>query len=251
MTRALALVPLMLGVLGCAPDERVPLSECEFGLYWAECGGNGGPVLGCERATGDCRWFGGGETARGYAVSDCPLSEPCCHDGWAFTDYAPGDRVIRRNAAAQLYLLRQGVVSREAGNEVTVTADLEGETQVGWIRCETPVSGCNTSGGSVTRVGDAIVLTAGSQWGSSGGWYRMEIVPSESPEPWTVRLYQFATVLDEGQEIPLVCAYFTMVDEVPLTGVLHVNTLDTSDVETFHGRLEATTDLGVQFSIEF
>jgi hypothetical protein len=36
---------VIVGV-GCAPDGRVPLSECEFGLYWAECGGNGEAVPG-------------------------------------------------------------------------------------------------------------------------------------------------------------------------------------------------------------
>lgn len=209
-------------------------------------------MLGCDRETGDCRWFAGGETAHGYAVSDCPESGGCCDDGWPFPDYRPGERSIRRNLDAQLSVLHWGVVSREPENEVSIATDLESETSVGVIRCGADVfPGCDTGGGWVERVGASIVLTAGGPWGSSGGWHRMEIVPAESLDGWTVRLYRFAAMLDEGQEIPLACGYFTTGERVPLSGVLHVNTLDTSEVQAFHGRLEATTELGAEFSIEF
>lgn len=252
MSRSCMSALLTLFVASCAPDERVPLSECSFGLYWAECGGNGEAVLGCDRETGDCRWFDGGETARGYAVSDCTPSGSCCDGSWPFSDYEPGERSIRRNLDAQMSLLRWGVVSRETENEVTVVADLAGETSVGVIRCGPDMfPGCDTGGGWVTRVGDAVVLNAGARWSESGGWHQLEIVPSEAPDVWTVRLYRFGAMFDEGQNIPLACGYFTTGLLVPLSGVLHVNTLDTSDVAAFHGRLEATTDTGVEFTIEF
>ena len=70
MKRAVLFALLTSLFTSCAPDERMPLSECDYGLYWAECGGDGEPVLGCDRGNGDCRWFTGGETARGYAVAD-------------------------------------------------------------------------------------------------------------------------------------------------------------------------------------
>ncbi len=252
MVRTFALTSFVLGLAGCAPDERMPLSECEFGLYWADCGGNGEAVLGCDRETGDCRWFEGGETARGYAVSDCTPSGSCCDGSWPFSDYEPGERSIRRNLDAQMSLLRWEVVSREATNDVTVAPDLEGGTSVGVIRCGADgFPGCDTGGGWVERVGVAVVLTAGGPWGPSGGWHRMEMVPSESADGWTVRLYGFGAMFDEGQNIPLACGYFTTGLLVPLSGVLHVNTLDTSDLEAFHGRLEATTDTGAEFTMEF
>ena len=59
-------------------DPRIALSDCPHGLYWAECGGAVEPVLGCEGELGDCRWFQGGASARGYTMSDCPATGPCC-----------------------------------------------------------------------------------------------------------------------------------------------------------------------------
>ena len=49
--------------VGAPVDRRVPLSDCPHGLYGAEWGGTGEPVLSCASDLGDGRWFRGRVTA--------------------------------------------------------------------------------------------------------------------------------------------------------------------------------------------
>ncbi len=80
----LAEVVLVSLVVGCAatsefdacPGGNAPsLESCEAGLFDADCGGTGDPVLACA---GDCKWFVGGCPAEGYRPIDCPLGDPFC-----------------------------------------------------------------------------------------------------------------------------------------------------------------------------
>ena len=134
-----------LAVSGCA-DDRVPLEDCDYGLYWAECGGNGEPVLGCDRDTGNCRWFAGGLTARGHAVSTCPPTNPCCHSGWPFTDFSP-DGTVREVAVEQMSLVGRHVAQRRSpNNDVSVVFDFTEEPRgtsefCGLLGCSTQAQG--------------------------------------------------------------------------------------------------------------
>jgi hypothetical protein len=89
--------------VGCAPEAardpideacggpRPALEDCAaLGVYSADCGGEGEPVLACDEENGACRWFAGACVAARHRASDCPASDPCCHataDGdWPFAD---------------------------------------------------------------------------------------------------------------------------------------------------------------------
>lgn len=232
-------------------DTRSPISDCSYGLFWADCGGTGEPALGCDRTTGDCRWFEGGETARGYAISACPSSAVCCHDDWPFTDFAPSEQTLR-NASGQLNLLSRGVISRAPTNAVPILADFDGETSLGRIRCEGfGFEPCDTAGGSVERVGDAVVVRAGSPWGPSGLWHLLEIVIVDAPEDSLVRLYRFRARFEEPGDLQLECDGLTHPEEIVGLTALRVNTLDTSDLDAFHGRVEGSTPSADTYSIEF
>lgn len=142
---------------GCAPDERMPLGDCDYGLYWADCGGNGDPVLGCDRETGECRWFSGDVTARGYAISTCPPTDPCCHSNWPFTDFSP-DGHVREVTVEQLSLLGLGVTGRTPYNHVTVQIDFT-EDPVGILEyCRGGMSCTTWGGGNAVQVGESIVI---------------------------------------------------------------------------------------------
>lgn len=227
-------------------DSRTPIEECPHGLYWSECGGSGDAVLACDRETCDCRWFEGGVTARGYAVSDCPTADPCCHDGWPFTDFAPEGSVLAA-CREQLPLLEASVVSRRDTNEVAVSPDLEGETYPGTIRCVSGIfNGCGVAGGSLSWEGDALVQEAGS----SLHRFRLEILPGPSSLlDWRVRLYRITSLHFDGP-VFLSCYNYAASEEIPLVGVLRVNTDRLDDLTAFHGRLEATTTNGVQFTVD-
>lgn len=231
-------------------DTRSPLTECAHGLYWADCGGTDAPVLGCDRETGDCRWFGGGETARGYAVSDCPTTDPCCHDRWPFTDFVPSGEVYGRTRDL-LSLLGQGVVTRQGVSNVSIVPDLAEPIPLPRIRCAAGFArfpGCDSSGagGYVERIGRSVVVTFGF------GTFRveLEIIPTESLEGWSVNAYSFYSTLADGPPV-LWCQNYSAGTELAVEGILHLNSTDTSDPTNLHGRLEGVSSDGVQFTMEF
>ena len=236
-------------VVGCAPDERMPLSECAHGLYWADCGGVGESVIGCDRETGDCRWFRGGATARGHAASDCPPEDPCCHDNWPFDDFTPND-AIRTHVVEQLSLLRHGVIQGDdlnlepiLRNDVTVHFDLTEPTAPGTVR-----GGCCGFSSTVQpiRVGSSIVVRYHY---NPRRWYELEILTGETPADWSARLYVFHAENREFPPAPLACSdYWATGMSYVLVGDLHLNTDDLSDLDALHGRL--VMGIGARTSIE-
>lgn len=225
-------------------DPRIALTDCPHGLYWAECGVAGEPVLGCDSELGDCRWFQGGVTARGYIVSDCGPTDPCCHDDWPFSDFAPTGATLAR-MRRQLTLLHLEPLERDGSSDVSVVADLVDETHLGLIRSVSGSFEGMSSGGRVERVGESVVLWAGGD----PLRHELEIVTAGSPEQWSIHLYRFRVFSPQDGPESVDCSGYGGGSELPVTGVLHVNTLDTSDLEAFHARLEGTTGMQ-QFTIE-
>jgi hypothetical protein len=240
----LSLAVLVASCVGAPVDPRVSLGDCPHGLYWAECGGTGEPVLGCESDLGDCRWFQGGVTASGYTVSDCPPTDPCCYGGWPFADFAPTGPTLAR-ARLHMSLLRSGPQARRGPSEVSVVADLVDDTYVGLIRSVSGSFEGVSSGGDVDRVGESIVLTAGSDLFR----YELEIVSEGPPDQWSVHLYRFRVFSPQDGPEFASCGGYGDGTELPVTGVLHVNTFDASDLEAFHARLEGRTGMQ-EFTIE-
>jgi len=236
-----------LGLLtGCVADERVPLDQCTHGLYWADCGGDGEPLLGCDESTGACRWFSGGVAPRGHAVSDCPATDVCCHELWPFDDFRPDGELLRRVADQMGYITTP--VSREDDDTVGVAFDLVDETTSGRIyNCSGSIPGCSLGNlgtpATVRREGSSVVVSMG---GASR--IEIEILPGT---PWRARVY---TVREPNpREFPprLRCYDWSFGGSIsPITGTLHLSSDDTTDVNALHGRLDAEGDTG-SFSIEF
>ncbi len=214
----------------CAPDDRILLEDCDVGLYWADCGGNGEPLLACERDTGDCRWFSGGVTARGHAVSDCPTTDPCCHDFWPFTDFGPGGDLLNR-VRDQMAIHVLGPVTRESSVEVVFD-----------LTCGDPPSpGCPRNA-FVARSGSSVVATFG---GGPIRW-ELEVVTGAS---WGMHLYRIAEGTRDAPPV-LGCYHYSHGRRPVVEGVLHLSTDATDDLEAFHGRFEGTVD-GVATTREF
>jgi hypothetical protein len=233
--RSFVLLPFLF-ITSCAPDERMPLSECDYGLYWAECGGDGEPVLGCDRGNGDCRWFSGGVTARGYAVADKPVLGGC-PEGWPFSDFGPDGR-LRERVVRQMSFLSRAPVERESANDLPVVFDLAPPYPT---RCNTG-AGCLSA--QVERVGTSILVASGDRT-----VIQLEILPGETRDAWTMRLYRSRRIGSMHSPVILSCLGF---DGSYLTsGTLHLNTDDLSDLDALHGRLEGVGERGDEVTFEF
>ena len=225
----------------CAPDERMPLSECNYGLYWAECGGDGEPVLGCDRGNGDCRWFTGGETARGYAVADKPVLG-ACPEGWPFSDFGP-DGAMRERVVRQMGLLSIVRVEREGANDLPVVFDLAPPFLE---RCSR--EGCTGHAYiAVERIGEAIVVTDGVDHEIT----QFEILPGETRDTWTMRPYRTECRCATDVAVYLSCGVDFFSRGYPTSGTLHLNTDDLSDLDALHGRVEGVNERGEAFTFEF
>jgi hypothetical protein len=240
--RSFVLLPFVLLMPACAPDERMPLSDCDYGLYWAECGGDGEPVLGCDRGNGDCRWFAGGVTARGYAVADKPVLGGCL-EGWPFSDFGPSGRLREHVVATQMSLLSRSVVLREGANDVPVMFD---HGPPFFERCSR--SGCTGRPYlPVERFGSSIAVRQPSdllvRW-------QLEIIEGQTRDAWSARLYR--TEMRSPRDLPLqlVCNESYGYDYL-MSGVLHLNTDDLSDLDALHGRLVGIGLRGEEITFEF
>ena len=235
----LCLSVALVFVAGCAPDERMPLSDCDYGLYWAECGGDGEPVLGCDRGNGDCRWFAGGVTARGYAVADKPVIGGC-QEGWPFSDFGPDGR-LRERVVRQMSILSRARIEREGVNDLPVVFDLASPFIE---RCSR--DGCTGATYiAVERIGDAIIVTYGDRT-----IIQLEILPGETRDAWTMRLNRSNCRCSMDSPLSLACQ-IDFFGQTLTSGTLHLNTDDLSDLDALHGRVEGMTDRGEAISLEF
>jgi hypothetical protein len=240
--RSFVLLPFLF-ITACAPDERMPLSDCDYGLYWAECGGDGEPVLGCDRGNGDCRWFSGGVTARGYAVADKPVLG-ACPEGWPFSDFGPAG-ALRERVVSQLGLVSSVRVERDGVNNLPVVFDLAPPYLT---RCSR--EGCfGSTYIPVIPVGTSVVIPFTRF--NHGTSMQLEILPGETRDAWTTRLYR--TDCRCGGDVPvyLSCQGNFFGREYLTSGTLHLNTDDLSDLDALHGRLEGVSDRGEAFEFEF
>ena len=189
------------------PGERPPIESCFQGVFFAECGGDGEPLLGCTED--DCRWFADGCVAAGYEASNCPADDICCHDDWPFEDdgFYPSSPL---NGSLFWY----GSAPRDRTTEVvvpvTVDAALKGETSVS---CDGPPPRDGTPC-EWPRMGAGMYLTqdtlAGVLWneGWFGGWQpSIEIIPQpDGPLAARVCAEPFTDFLPQSCGLPIVCA---------------------------------------------
>ena len=229
---SLTLLTGVCAFAGCAPDERMMLSDCDYGLYWADCGGNDYPIFGCDRGNGACRWFSGGETARGYAVADGAVTVRC-PDGWPFSDFEPTDS-LRERVVDQMNLLSTAPIARAGEHDLSVTFDLAPPF---FSRCS--AEGCiGSTFVPVQRLGSAIVVTffgpnVRERW-------ELEIVLGSTRGDWVARLYRTETRFRDSP-IALTCGD-SFGRQIITSGVLHLNTDDVANLDAFHGRLDVVEE---------
>ena len=242
-------LPMFLVVGSCASETRRPLSECDHGLYWAECGGNGPSALGCDRSSGDCRWFSGGETAAGYVVSDCPLTDICCHEFWPFTDFDPSGPTLDHALDQMGVVLGVGVIGRRGERDLPVEFDLTEETQRGVVRCSGGED-CRSAGYPVTT--ELYPATAVVRFGEGGvnPFWELEIVPAEMPSAWSARLYSI-TPGSRGSGPAASCVGYSWGREPLVAGTLHLSSDQITDLDALHGRVEGVGETGTEITVEF
>lgn len=240
------LVAVSLGA--CTPDERPLLSECEHGRYWAECGGNGDPVVGCDRATGECRWFAGGETAYGHAVSSCPPDDVCCLGGWPFDDWAPTGALLE-HARDDLGTLKLGMASRSHPSDAPVLYDDLGGREH-FTSCGVIDPGCLDAYlyWRVRAVGESIVLSAvDAPWVAP---LEIELLPDDGTGRHA-RIYVHSRGCTDCPDSPPNCGVNRGEEFEITSGALHLSTDRFDDLDAIHGRFEGIGPTGLPFLIEF
>ena len=95
-----------------------PLDECRLGLFFADCGGEGPPVLAC-RFNNDCRWFLHRCVAEEYEPSSCVPDNPCCI------------RNSQRGSRGTWPFPAESFMS-DAGFAAALSEDLQGWGRAGW-----------------------------------------------------------------------------------------------------------------------
>ncbi len=184
---------------GC--DGGPPLSECDPGLFDADCGGTTPPVVACERNTGECRWFRTSTVAANHAVSRCAAEDICCERveapvplDWPFEDWRPATEAARLRAVRDLGILRYLRVEREQPtSEIAATFDaglplLDAPV----LECPTPTPGCRpgpADGLTVPRyrAGRSLVLVVGTFLGR--GEHIIEVSPSRVSDGLVARAF--------------------------------------------------------------
>lgn len=248
-------------LVACGVDDRPPLDECAHGRYWADCGGasNAEPVVGCDPTTGECRWFAGGVTAFGHAVSDCPIEDVCCHrfDGgsWAFSDWTPDEEVRERAGRNMSFFRVAGPITQTTPSGIPVDLAYDGVgVERSRFECEGEVSPTFVSlcafpdspglVNQVDRYGDAVLVTLGDPLFPTFGLIEIEIWPDADGALRARMLQQVGGPMDVPTSALCDLGYGVVMDE--LRGVLHLSSDDFSDPSNLHGLLE-----GPGFTLEF
>lgn len=121
-----AAAALGLAAMGCTSESDGQQAEptCDMGAFFADCGCDGEPALGCI-PDGDrqCRWFVGGCAPSDYVLSDCAADDICCAEDWPF-DESAGIQSIDHYAQLYAWGLEPWDAEREMNVSVTVDSEL-------------------------------------------------------------------------------------------------------------------------------
>jgi hypothetical protein len=133
---------------------RPPLNECRIGFAFADCGGRGGPVLGCTWQN-DCRWFLHGCVSEGYDTSSCQPGNVCCQNGWPFeTDSFTRDTPYVQRLSESLYGWGHKAFDVAADFVIDVPIDTGLETRAPEVRCQGPYAERGPCGLGLVDVAD-------------------------------------------------------------------------------------------------
>lgn len=266
--RRLLPVAMLLGLAGCAatasPSDaamvdaaidpacggaRPTLDACTRGVFDADCGGTGSPVLACSDTSARCMWFAHGCVAQGFVASDCAAGNICCHgsgaDAWAFaSDWAPsGTAVYAAQTVEDVRLLGGAVVTRTTPAPITVTIDpsVTAPTAAS-ITCD-PALTWNVCSDSTNVFASALVPNGGTVIRAQS----ISVVPFQltlelvQPTPGTYAARAFLVQLQDAEgTLPPRCIHGQT--PVPTPAILGAITLDSATSAHPHGHAELTID---------
>lgn len=237
--------------LGCAPvDDRMPLEDCERGRYWADCGGDAEPVIGCDQETGECRWFRGGETAFGHVAAECSPGSTCCDAGWPFASWSPSGDVLER-AANDLGFLHANDISSSYPTLISVALDHAGATEAAAFECESGWVAANFMCGGLTYEraarldGDALLITIRT---ATNERFEIDVSPATA-DGRHARVWRLVPGPSDSR-VDLRCGPGWGGAFAVESGMLHLSPTAFEAASEVHGRLEAVTD-GNAFSVTF
>jgi hypothetical protein len=236
-----------------ACDGPPVLDTCEYGLYWADCGGTGPPRAACDRITGECRWFEGGVVPCGHVASDCPADDLCCEPApaglgvWPFVDWRPEGRVLA--GSLSIDGLWGGVITSSTPPGVVVNLDFtDTPPDSVEVSCAGSASAeCRTRLVQGSRSGAAIVLWFRADEGVNLESFALEAWPT--PAGVEGRWYERRAPQRDAPLTPS-CGR-SGVRLLPLEGEVHLSPDAFEHPEAVHGVISGSTPDRGAFTIRF
>lgn len=233
----------------CPAGVRPALEACSYGLFWADCGGEGEPTFACGES-GRCRWFASRCLAASFVASDCPLTDRCCHpssDGeWPFASWRPpmlGAVRVQEDVGT----IGATIVTAESpAAEIAVRPDAGISPSVPMrVVCSEPAVRVCYDAPRVERMreGSSRVLRFYTV-------HELEDLLVEVLESGRARVFVRDRSLFDSPPLAICLARGEGRPMVEATGTLAVTTLDPSLWSTVSGRLDVTID-GSRVEIDF
>ncbi len=229
-------------MMACEGPRPGSIDDCQHGLYFADCGGTGGPVLACVETTGRCAWYRTACLPSGVRSIDCPPENVCCHstaDGlWPYEgSWRPERDIATAEMVSDIATIGWAVVDDTMPAEITVTVDPTVEPPASNQAVCTPGAALDLCADgllmrpAIGREGIAVVVLFRSMRIISD-WVYLELIPSAPSH----RARVFVRPNDDDAiDVPTRCLPFQM-DSV--SGTLRLNTADLSSTADLHGILE-------------
>lgn len=239
----------------CGGPRPISIDECERGLYFADCGGTGGPVLGCVETTGRCAWYRTACVPSGVRPVDCPPDDVCCHstpDGlWPYEGaWRPEEDMAAMEMVSDIATIGCAVVDETTPAEITVTVDRTvGAPASNEVDC-TPGTALDLCGDgslmrpAIGREGLSTVVLFRSMRVLSD-WVYLELIPSSPSHRARVFVRPGN---DFAVDVPTTCVPFEMGS---VSGTLRLNTADLSSTTDLHGVLEMNAAGGGTATLAF
>ena len=255
-----SLEPPPIDLSACPEGVAPTLESCEAGLFDADCGGSGEPVLACGQT---CKWFAGGCPAEGFRPIACPLGDPFCvatADGqWPYPEgLLEAVYPFHDHMCDQLDLLGDAVVTTTSGPFLELRVDpaltvpetpgLECDG-VGLAICSWIMRGWTYGIGALDRQTFAF-----RQPSVVGEVLAFELLPDAAGAPaaraW---LTQFTDHWPHGEDCTAYVAGFgtTIAPRPVLTGGELVLTAEPADGVELHGEATLVTAEGGTMTLRF
>lgn len=239
----------------CAGPRPTSVDQCERGLYFADCGGTGGPVLGCAEATGRCAWYRTACVPSGVRPIDCPPDDVCCRstpDGlWPYEGaWRPEQDMATVDMVSDIAAMGWAVVDETTPSEIAVTVDPTVAAPASNEADCTPGTALDLCGDgplmrpAIGRHGLSMVVLFRSLRVLSD-WVYLEVIPSAPSHRARVFIRPST---DFANDVPTRCMPFEMGS---VSGTLRLDTADLSSTTDVHGILEMNVAGGGAATLAF